>query len=316
MKPFFVTPWLMKVALFGATGFVGGYLVDTLLAAGHEPSVLVRPGSLGKLASADRCRVTGGALADKGAVRAVIEGCEAVIYDVGLLREFPRKGITFEEAHFEGVRRTAEIARAAGIERYLLMSANGVDACGTPYQETKFRAERLVRDMGLAATVFRPSVIFGDPAGKMEIATQLYRDLVRPPIPAAGFHTGLSPHRGQVLMTPVHAADVAAAFVAALEDETTIGRTLELGGPESVSWSEMIRRVAAAVGRRKIVLPVPIGLMRLAATAFDRLPFFPVTRDQLAMLAQGNTARPDALEALIGRKARAFSPENLGYLLA
>jgi len=304
----------MRVAIFGATGFVGGYLVDALLAAGHYPSVLVRPGSLGKLRAEDRCRVTTGAIDDDGAVRATVDGADAAIYNVGLLREFPRAGATFEEAHVAGVRRTADAALAAGAGRYLLMSANGVDAAATPYQQTKLRGERLVAETNLAVTIFRPSVIFGDPRGNLEFATQLLRDLVRPPLPAVGFHTGLHPSRGAVTMTPVHVGDVAAAFVAALVDESTVGETFALGGPEALSWTEMLKRVAAAVGRRKWILPVPIGLMRMAATAFDRLPFFPVTRDQLTMLAQGNTAKTDALLRLIGREPRRFSAETLAYL--
>lgn len=304
----------MRVAVFGATGFVGGYLVDALLAAGHEPSVLVRPGSHGKLRSADRCRVTVGTIADEGAIRSTVDGAGAVIYSVGLLREFPRAGVTFDEAHVEGVRRTADAALAAGVGRYLLMSANGVDAAATPYQESKLRGERLAAAKGLAVTIFRPSVIFGDPRGNLEFATQLFRDLVRPPLPAAGFHTGLRPSRGAVTMSPVHAGDVAAAFVAALDDASTIGETVALGGPEALSWTEMLKRVAAAAGRRKWILPLPIGLMRLAALLFDRLPFFPVTRDQLTMLAQGNTAKPDALLRLIGREPRRFSAATLAYL--
>jgi NADH dehydrogenase len=77
----------------------------------------------------------------------------------------------------------------------------------------------------------------------------------------------------------------------------------------------MLRRVGSAAGRRKLVLPVPIGLMKAAAAALDRLAFFPVTRDQLTMLAEGNTAPPGPLEDLIGRRAREFSPRNLSYLV-
>jgi len=304
----------MRVALFGATGFVGGYLVDALVAAGCELSVLVRPGSLGKLRAADRCRATEGTLGDERALGKVLEGSDAAIYNIGLLREFPRRGITFEEAHFDGVRRTVGAASDAGVQRYVLMSANGIESRSTAYQATKFRAEQCVRESGLAATVLRPSVIFGDPRGNMEIATQLYRDLVRPPLPAIGFHTGLVPSAGPVLMSPVWVRDVADAFVAALASDAAIGRTIELGGPEQLSWPQMIERVAAAVGRRKLILPMPIGLMRAAALVLDWLPFFPVTRDQLAMLAEGNVARAADLEALVGHEARAFTADNLGYL--
>lgn len=304
----------MNVAIFGGTGYVGGYLVDALHRAGHAVSVLVRRGSEGKLRAVAECRVTAGDLADEGAIRATLDGCDAVIYNVGLLREFPSQGVTFEEAHVAGVRRVADAARQAGVRRFILMSANGVRAGGTPYQDTKFRAERLVETGGFDFTIFRPSVIFGDPRGTMEIATQLYADLVKPPVPAAGFHTGWCPARGPVLMSPVHVEDVADAFVRALDDPTTHGKTIVLGGPEELSWTEMLQRVAASAGRRKLILPMPIGLMKLGAAALDWLPFFPVTRDQLTMLEEGNTAPPGALEALIGRPARAFSADNLEYL--
>ena len=76
----------------------------------------------------------------------------------------------------------------------------------------------------------------------------------------------------------------------------------------------MIGRVAKAVGTDKWVMPVPVRLMTLGATLFDWLPFFPVTRDQLTMLAEGNTVDPSIIESLIGRPPKAFAPENLSYL--
>jgi NADH dehydrogenase len=76
----------------------------------------------------------------------------------------------------------------------------------------------------------------------------------------------------------------------------------------------MLQRIAAAVGKKKLILPMPIGFMKLGATLLDWLPFFPVTRDQLTMLADGNTAEPDELAKLIGREPAAFSPGNLAYL--
>ena len=304
----------MKVAIIGGTGFVGGYIVDALLAAGHEPHVLVRPGSEDKLHKADQCRITSGDLDSTEAVDAVVAGCDAVIYNVGILREFPRQGITFEALQYRGAGTVAEAAKRAGIRRFLLMSANGIDSAQTPYQTTKLKAEAAIRDSGLDYTIFRPSVIFGDPRGTMEFATQLYEEMVRAPLPAVGFHTGLSPAHGEVVMSPVHVRDVADAFVNALSDDSTIGKSFVLGGPEVVSWPEMLQRISAAVGKKKLILPMPIGFMKLGATLFDWLPFFPVTRDQLTMLADGNAAEPDDLVALIKREPAAFSPENLDYL--
>ena len=296
----------MRVAIIGGTGFVGSYLVDALLEQGHEVSALVRPGSENKLHGGKRVRRVSGELGSKAALEELLDGQDAVIYNVGLLREFPRKGITFEATQYQGVVDTVAAARAQGVARMLLMSAIGVKKDGTRYQSTKRRAEIHALGSGLDVTVLRPSVIFGDPRGTMEFATQLYGDMIRPPLPAVAFPG--------VRMSPVAVTDVADAFVAALEDPATIGETIELAGPEVLEWEDMVRRIAAAVRKKKIVLPMPIALMRIGATLFDWLPFYPVTRDQLTMLEEGNTGTPDALQGLIQRSARPFTPDFLRYL--
>jgi NADH dehydrogenase len=186
------------------------------------------------------------------------------------------------------------------------MSAIGVKDPGTKYQSTKRRAEVHALESGLDVTVLRPSVIFGDPRGTMEFATQLNRDMVRPPLPAVNF--------GGVEMSPVHVEDVAAAFVAALEDRGTIGKTLELAGPEILGWGDMVQRIASATGKSKLMLPMPLWLMKIGATLFDWLPFYPVTRDQLIMLGEGNTGSSEILGELIARQARSFSAAELQYL--
>lgn len=304
----------MRVAIFGGPGFVGSFLVDALIAAGHKPSLMVRLGSERKVRQAERCRLVAGNLSSTTAIDATLENCDAVIYNVGILKESPKQGITFEELQYNGVVRVAESAKTRGISRFLLMSANGAKSTGTPYQETKFRAEKHVRASGFDVTIFRPSVIFGEPRGRMEIGSQLYAEMISPPIPAFGFFTGWGPHRGAVAMSPVHVEDVAQAFLTALRESSTIGKTYVLGGPEVLSWAEMLRRIARTVGRKKLILPMPIGIMKLAAALLDWLPFFPVTRDQLTMLAEGNTADPAALAQLIGRQPKAFNEAHLAYL--
>ena len=296
----------MRVAIVGGTGFVGSYIVESLLDAGHEVSVLVRPGSESKLLRAGDVRVVSGDIDAPEALDELAGNQDAVIYNVGLLREFPKQGITVESAQYEGVVRTVEAAKRAGVKRLILMSAIGVKDPGTRYQATKRRAEEFALRSGLDVTVLRPSVIFGDPRGTMEFATQLYQDMVKPPLPAVSF--------AGVEMSPVYVRDVADAFVAALQDSTSVGKILELAGPEVLTWETMVRRVAAAVGKSKLFLPMPLVLMRVGATLFDWLPFYPVTRDQLTMLAEGNTAAPGALAGLIERAPQPMTPESLAYL--
>jgi len=304
----------MKIAVIGGTGFVGSYLANEAVAAGHRISLLVRRGSEHKVNQQDVWRVTEGDLDDVAAIDATLEDCDAVIYSVGLLREFPRQNITFENTQYDGVVRVISSAQRNSVKRFILLSANGVKTPGTRYQETKKRAEEHLESSRLDATIFRPSVIFGDPNGTMEFATQLYRDMVASPLPAIGFYSGLRPKTGQILMSPAYIGDVAMAIINSLQQDSTIGKTLILGGPEVLSWNDMIRRIASAADRQKWIFPMPVGLMKVAATLLDWLPFFPVTRDQLTMLSENNVADPSTLELLAGRPLTPFEVENLSYL--
>ncbi len=307
-------PAIRRVALFGGTGFVGSYLVDALLENDMQPALLVRAGSESKVRHRDRCVLVNGDIDDADAIERVVDGSDAVIYNIGILREFPNRGITFEKLQAEGARRVIDAAAAKGVRRFLLMSANGVKPDGTAYQRTKYNAEAHLKGTDLDWTIFRPSVLFGDPRGRMEFATQLCAEIIDSPLPAPLFHTGLLPiDAGQFPMSPVHVTDVAAAFVKALKDPATIGQTYHLGGPETLSWKEILRRLAAAKGRKKLMLPAPALGVMAAAALLDRFEAFPITRDQIRMLLEGNACPPDDLETL-GIEPKRFSDDALGYL--
>ena len=89
---------------------------------------------------------------------------------------------------------------------------------------------------------------------------------------------------------------------------------MTLVGPQEISWTGMLERIAKAVGKKKIILPMPISIMQITAALFDWIPAFPVTRDQLTMLAAGNTAPDQALRALIDREPIPFDSVALAYL--
>ena len=304
----------MRTAIFGGTGFVGSYLVDALLDAGHEPSLLIRTGSEKKVRHADHCRLTVGEIDDRAAIARTLEGCGAAIYLIGILREDPAKGITFKAIQYEGARRVIDAAKSRHVERFLLMSANGVKQDGTAYQRSKFEAERYLESSGLRGTVMRPAVIFGDPRGRMEFATQLRNQMIRPPIPAPAFFSGLSPRRGTFSMTPVFVEDVTRAFQRSLGNDAAVGRTLRLGGSEELPWPAIIRRIAEASGRRKLIVPVPATAVHVAAALLDRFSFFPITRDQLAMLMEGNRVASTSDFDLLGLSPAAMTVDRLAYL--
>jgi uncharacterized protein YbjT (DUF2867 family) len=303
-----------RIGLFGGTGFVGSYLVDALLTSGFHPVLLVRDGSAAKVRQLNRCTIVNGDIDDANAIERVVDGSDALIYNIGILREFPKRGITYAKLQNEAARRVMDTAVAAGVRRFLLMSANGVKPDGTGYQRTKYNAETHLRATNLDWTIFRSSVLFGDPRGHMEFATQLSAEIIDSPLPAPLFHSGLLPlNAGGFSMSPVHVTDVAAAFVKALQNPQTIGQTLQLGGPESITWREILSRLATARERKKLMLPAPALGVMAAAAMLDRFEAFPITRDQLRMLLEGNACPAGDLVKL-GIDPQHFSSETLHYL--
>jgi NADH dehydrogenase len=305
----------VKVSLIGGTGFVGCHIVTALVEAGHRPRLLYRDSQQGPLAELDQCEIVRGVVEDPAAVAECVDGADAVLYLIGILREFPSKGITFDELQYQGVSRAIAAAQAAGVDRFLLMSAMGAKPDGTPYQRTKFLAEQDLRSSGLRWTIFRPSVIFGDPRGRMEFCTQLRRDIIDRPLPAPLFYPGLLPlGAGSFELAPVAVEDVAQAFVRSLDRPATEGQTFELCGPDPKSWKEILQTIAAAVGKRKLMLPAPAMGVKAVAALLDGQAWFPITRDQITMLLEGNVCTDDSAFRLLGIERTRFDVDGLSYL--
>jgi NADH dehydrogenase len=305
----------MKVALLGGTGFVGNYLVDALLSQGHTPRLLVRSGSEHKIPRDAPIEWTAGDVKNAAALHKLVEGADAVIYNIGILREFPAQGISFKELQFTGVKRVADIALSQGVRRFIHMSANAVEQSLTLYQRTKLAAEAHIQGLDLDWTIFRPSVIFGDPRGGFEFASMLKQQIFDSPLPIPLFYKGLLPQdAGSFALSPVHVEDVAAAFVGALENSQTLHQTYTLGGPSDLNWKQIFHILCEVSGRSKPMLPVPAAAPGLAASLLDRFPWFPISRDQIRMLLAGNTCRGDVIFDLCGIKPKPFIAENLGYL--
>lgn len=306
----------MKIGIIGGTGFVGAYLVDKLCADGHQIRLLTRPGSEAKAPAHAAVEQIPGDVADEADVRACFTGCDAAIYLIGILREDPKAGISFDALQRRGAERAIAAAEALGVRRFLLMSANGIDAAATPYQTSKLAAEEALKASGLDWTIFRPSVIFGDPRGRMEFCSQLKAELIDSPLPAPLFYQGLLPtNAGGFELGPVHVEDVAAAFAAAVVQPESIGQTLELCGPRAVTWKDILKTIATASGKSKLMLPAPVMVIAPVAGLMDRFSWFPVTRDQLVMLLAGNTCADDGF-APLGLTPRPFDQTTLGYLAA
>jgi NADH dehydrogenase len=304
----------MNIGIIGGTGFVGSYLVDKLCADGHQVRLLNRPGNEHKRPAHQGVTSIPGDVGDEAAIETLLQGCDAAIYLIGILREDQKAGITFDALQRRGAERTIGAAERLGVRRFLLMSANGIDAAATPYQTTKLAAEEALKSSGLDWTIFRPSVIFGDPRGQMEFCSQLKAELIDSPMPAPLFYQGLLPsNAGGFELGPVHVEDVAAAFAAALNQPQTIGQVYQLCGPQAYSWKQILQAIAAAAGKTKLMLPAPVMFIAAVAGIMDRFSWFPVTRDQLTMLLAGNTCSEDGF-ARLGLTPRPFDQETLAYL--
>jgi uncharacterized protein YbjT (DUF2867 family) len=275
----------MKVAVTGGTGYVGPAIVEEILREGHEVVVLEHR-RLVPVGAHPRLSRVKGDITEPASLRAAFAGCDAVVHLVALIREAPKQGATFERVHVEGTRHVVDAAKAAGVRRFLLMSANGVD-CGlsTPYFDTKREMERIASEAGFELTVFRPSYIAGDRAGGFDAQ---FADIVdkAPVLPSfAG---------GRFEIQPVSREDVAKAFARALSTPESVGKTYVLVGPERMTWNEYLHRLARLRGHKRIVAYVPGKLMvGVARVAGER---FPADADALRMLMVGNTG--DASEAV------------------
>lgn len=305
----------MKVAILGGTGYVGQHLTNELINQGHVPRLLVRPGSESKLPDAGEFETVTGDISDRVALTDLLDGADAVIYNIGILREYPSRGISFRELQFIGVKRVAEVAMSQGTKRFILMSANGIDQALTSYQRTKLAAEAHLQGLDLDWTIFRPSVIFGDPQGREEFASMLKHQIIDLPLPAPLFHTGLLPRDpGGFALSPVHVKDVATSFVSALEKSETIRRTYTLGGPQDLTWKQILETLAEVGGKTKLMLPMPAFGPAMAASMLDRFSWFPISGDQIRMLLAGNTCRGDEIFELFGIQPKPFATEQLAYL--
>lgn len=274
---------MYRVFVTGATGFVGRFVVSALRARGHAVRCLVRRGSEAHLRGMEAIeRVEGDVLIREGLAEHMA-GCDAVIHLVGIIRERPPQ-VTFERVHVQGTRNVLAAAAAAGVRRYLHMSALGTrPGARARYHRTKWAAEEAVRGSGLAWTIFRPSVIYGKGDGFVSLLARMVRRT--PVVPVIG--------TGEQRLQPVPVEQVAEAFARALSLPATEKQTYEIAGPRPLTMLELLDLIGHALGRTRVrTVHIPIGLMRPLARLFHGLPGFPVTPDQLLMLDENNTCEP------------------------
>jgi NADH dehydrogenase len=275
---------MARVFVTGGTGFVGRAVIHALRAEGHTVRCLVRRGSERDLKGLEAIERIEGDVLQRDGLDSDMAGCEAVVHLVGIIREHPATGVTFDRVHVQGTRNVLDAARAAGVRRYVHMSALGTrPGAHARYHQTKWAAEEAVRSSGLAWTIFRPSIIYGRGDG---FVTMLASTIRRVPVfPVIG--------TGRQRLQPIPVDQVAEAFAQALEAPATEKQTYDVGGPEAVSLVDLIDRIGAAMGYRRVrKIHVPLGPMRTLTSLLHPIPGFPLTPDQLLMLEEDSTCDP------------------------
>ena len=279
------------VTVFGASGFIGRYVVSEIAKSGARVRAAVRrpdrAGFLKPMGDVGQITPIAANIRDDASVAAAIDGADTVINLVGIL--FPGSKQTFESLQADGAHRVARAAKAAGVERLIQVSAIGADAeSESAYASTKGIGEKLVRETFPGASIVRPSIVFGPEDDFFNRFAALAR--FTPALPLIG--------GGHTKLQPVYVGDVADAIATICGEPKSAGAIYELGGPRIYSFRELMEIVLEEIDRKRLLVPVPFPIATAQAAILE-LAFLvpkmlnlganpPVTVDQVKLLRHDN----------------------------
>lgn len=271
------------VTVFGGSGFIGRRIALRLAHEGTTVRVAVRhPERVSEAGPGGRIVATYADVWDEASVAPALEGSDAVVNTVGHYVE--RGERTFAAIHGHGAMHVAKAAARAGVQRLVHISGLGADERSpSEYVRARSIGERLVRDAFPAATILRPSVVFGPDDAFFNRLAALVR--ATPVLPLFG--------RGRVRLQPVYVGDVAEAVARALERPDAEGRTYELGGPQTYTYRALVQLVRDRTGRKTLLVPMPYPVWDALALLISWLPQAPVSRDQVTLMKRDNVVAAD-----------------------
>lgn len=286
------------VTIYGGSGFLGRYVTQELARTGCRIRIAVRrpdlAGHLQPFGGVGQIHAVQANLRYPDSVSKAAEGADAVVNLVGILFETGKQ--KFSSVQAEGARNVARAAKAAGAEALVHVSAIGADPrSASHYAQSKAAGETHVRKAFPDAVILRPSIIFGPEDNFFNLFAGMAR--VSPVLPLIG--------GGRTRFQPVYAADVAKAVVASLEGGAKKGEIYELGGPEIVTFKEVLQRILRYTDRQRLLMPYPFWMARINAAFLQLLPSPLLTVDQVRLLETDNVAQ-------VKSRASARSFEGLG----
>jgi uncharacterized protein YbjT (DUF2867 family) len=299
----------MKIAITGGTGFVGSHLATQLLADGHELVLLSR--NVNKSHNGEDCRLpdlhgltrVSSDLSDTAMLANAFAGCEAVAHCAGINREIGSQ--TFRRIHIDGTRNVVEAAKAAGVRRITLMSfLRARPDCGSPYHESKWAAEEIVRSSGLDYTIVKAGMVYGRGDHMLDHLSHSFYTL--PLLATVGFR--------QKAIRPLAVDDLIQVLRAALVDGRLPRKTIALTGAEELYLSDAARRVARVLGREIWIFPAPLWFHRLLAQVCEFTMKVPlVAKAQVRILSEGVVHPATVCDPLPSdlSSTRRFTPEQI-----
>jgi len=266
------------ILVTGATGFVGGHLVKRLRQDGLKVRAVVRTPAKAQALTDLGVEVVPGDIADVASLDAAVKGCEKVIHLVGIIQE--GRGYTFRSVHVDGTRNVLDAAKKTGVKHFIYQSALGSrEGAASEYHRTKWQAEKLVKASGMTYTILRPSLIYGPG----DLFTIRLAEMIRlsPVLPVIG--------TGRSKVQPIFIEDISECLAKIAGSDAHLNRTYEVGGPEQLTYEQVTKAIAAALGVDRPTVHMPLFFMRsMAKVAEAILPKPPVTTDQLIMLQEDN----------------------------
>lgn len=277
------------VTVVGGTGFLGRYVVRALARAGFVVRVLSREplagAALRTLGDVGQIVLDYADLSRPHTLEDKLAGSYAVVNLVGVLHEKGRQNFTL--LHAQGAEKLAQMAKSAGAERYVHISALGVEvAADSKYARTKLLGERATCSAMPQTTVLRPGILFGHEDNFFNQFARMA--CFSPVLPLIG--------GGKTRMQAVYVADVAQAVAKAMAGHEMIGKTYELGGPDVMTFKQILEYICKITHRRPALVNVPFRLAEMLGGVLEFSPFSPpLTRDQVRLLKYDNVVGDAAL---------------------
>lgn len=269
----------MRIAITGGTGFVGSHLATQLSEHGHKVVLIARGFDTRnpEVRQLDESRFAAIGIDDEDRLVEALEKCESVAHCAGINREIDEQ--TYQRVHIEGTQNVVNAATRAGVKKIILMSFyNARPNCGSPYHESKYAAEEIVRTCGLDYTIFKAGMVYGKGDHMLDHLSHVFHTL--PIFALVGFERKSA--------SPLAVEDLVKIMEASLLDGRLSRQTVAVLGPDRLSLEEVVRRVAKIVGKTPLMLPMPIwfhyGLARILEATM-KIPL--VSLAQVRILSEG-----------------------------